>query len=90
MALYSIVCVVGLFGNFLVMYVIVRNTPKFQKQRSCFGKSYKGLGVGVKISVDLELFLILSKESSCQSPTLSPSAGAMERREPTDWQLTVK
>lgn len=24
MALYSIVCVVGLFGNFLVMYVIVR------------------------------------------------------------------
>uniref|UniRef100_A0A8C9EDI2 Mu-type opioid receptor n=1 Tax=Phocoena sinus TaxID=42100 RepID=A0A8C9EDI2_PHOSS len=26
MALYSIVCVVGLFGNFLVMYVIVRYT----------------------------------------------------------------
>uniref|UniRef100_A0A8D0HMU6 Uncharacterized protein n=1 Tax=Sphenodon punctatus TaxID=8508 RepID=A0A8D0HMU6_SPHPU len=24
MALYSIVCVVGLFGNFLVMYVIIR------------------------------------------------------------------
>lgn len=24
MALYSVVCVVGLFGNFLVMYVIVR------------------------------------------------------------------
>uniref|UniRef100_A0A493SSL0 Mu-type opioid receptor n=1 Tax=Anas platyrhynchos platyrhynchos TaxID=8840 RepID=A0A493SSL0_ANAPP len=26
MALYSVVCVVGLFGNFLVMYVIVRYT----------------------------------------------------------------
>uniref|UniRef100_A0A8C3THF2 Mu-type opioid receptor n=1 Tax=Chelydra serpentina TaxID=8475 RepID=A0A8C3THF2_CHESE len=24
MALYSVVCVVGLFGNFLVMYVIIR------------------------------------------------------------------
>nr|XP_014992557.2 mu-type opioid receptor isoform X3 [Macaca mulatta] len=30
MALYSIVCVVGLFGNFLVMYVIVRY--KFRKE----------------------------------------------------------
>lgn len=27
MALYSVVCVVGLFGNFLVMYVIVRWVP---------------------------------------------------------------
>nr|XP_021150518.1 mu-type opioid receptor isoform X4 [Columba livia] len=26
MALYSVVCVVGLFGNFLVMYVIIRYT----------------------------------------------------------------
>uniref|UniRef100_A0ACB8GBY9 Uncharacterized protein n=1 Tax=Sphaerodactylus townsendi TaxID=933632 RepID=A0ACB8GBY9_9SAUR len=28
MALYSIVCVVGLFGNFLVMYVIISLKPK--------------------------------------------------------------
>ncbi|XP_019499707.1 PREDICTED: mu-type opioid receptor [Hipposideros armiger] len=33
MALYSVVCVVGLFGNFLVMYVIVRF--KLQNNQSC-------------------------------------------------------
>nr|XP_021525746.1 mu-type opioid receptor isoform X10 [Aotus nancymaae] len=33
MALYSIVCVVGLFGNFLVMYVIVRDEFRKEEQQ---------------------------------------------------------
>uniref|UniRef100_A0A4X2LL93 Opioid receptor mu 1 n=1 Tax=Vombatus ursinus TaxID=29139 RepID=A0A4X2LL93_VOMUR len=38
MALYSIVCVVGLFGNFLVMYRRV-HWPRRQKEHVCWQKT---------------------------------------------------
>ncbi|XP_053447304.1 mu-type opioid receptor isoform X2 [Nycticebus coucang] len=52
MALYSIVCVVGLFGNFLVMYVIVR----FHRLHPCILSPNLVLG---KLNEDLCFHLCL-------------------------------
>ncbi|ELK34791.1 Mu-type opioid receptor [Myotis davidii] len=68
MALYSIVCVVGLFGNFLVMYVIVRTSQAvFVNILNPSSKLYDCKGM-VRIQLQLQR-MVMSSEKEEQPPT---------------------